>query len=317
MFVRLTVLLFFFGNCSFAQLEGLRSPTKFDKFISSPKVTWAAYSNDTLRFDTLSFTDELLKRFQKNEIKISFPISRDSLMTNDKITYLDKKQLDQMSYPPGEFQTPTNRIDNRSNFVNVEQILYVADGKLYSYIPWVTPEISIYTSSGRFIASSEYFSSCINDKYNFSSSKRDKLVSIKSTKKKISLNSIPGKDMLKQLYGLNILEAIWNDLLDEKNEVIEISSGKNILLKNIREFNSVNSVIIPLYDSSGNIVGTKKVSEPLIPLLFQQIEITQNWFYNRSKNVVINNIPEIILYRRMDPYNETEELKPVLKITFK
>lgn len=135
MFIRLTAFFLLITHSLFGQADGLRYPTPFDKFIQLSKISWASYVNDTIWFDQLNLTDILLYRFQKGEIKISYPISRDSLMEGNKITYLSKSALEQRSYPPGHAGKATNRVDGNSAFINVEQILYVAHGKLYSYIP--------------------------------------------------------------------------------------------------------------------------------------------------------------------------------------
>jgi hypothetical protein len=323
MFARLLVFSLLISSYSFAQIDGQRSSTKFDKFINLSKIQWAAYTNDTIRFDTYNLSDELYKRFQKGEIKISLPLSRDSLMAGKPIIYVNKKELGKKSFAPGlspvkENQKPTNRVDsNSSEVINVEEILYVANGKLHSYIPWVSPRISIYTSRDQFIGTSEYFSSCINFKYNFKPAAHDDLIFIKSTKRKFLINSFPQTEMLKEVYGRNMIEAIWNEIMNDKNEFIDIKSGQKTSVKGLREYTFPSSITIPVYDSLGNLMGTKNYNAPLSPFLFQQIEITQNWFYNYSKNIVINNIPDITLFLRSKNFQDYEEMKPTLKIIFK
>ena len=322
MLCRLTVLLLI-SISSFAQISGTRSPIKFDKFINDKKIQWAAYTNNTLPLDKYNLTDELYKRFQDGKIKISLPISRDSLMQGREIIFLNKTDLEKLSYPPGitpseyNLQKSTNRVDSNSALLNIEEILYVANGKLHSYIPWVSPKISVYTSRDLFIGTAEYFSSCINTKYNFSASKKDKLIFIATTKKKILIDSIPHTEMLKQLYGINILEAIWDDLMNDKNEIVDINSSQTISLKNVKEYSFPNLIRIPVYDSSGVILGTKNYSEPISSSFFRQIEVTQNWYYDLNKNIVTDTISEIKLYVKSKYMQDNGELKPLLKITFK
>ncbi len=131
------------------------------------------------------------------------------------------------------------------------------------------------------------------------------------------INSFPQTEMLKEVYGRNMIEAIWNEIMNDKNEFIDIKSGQKTSVKDLQEYTFPGSITIPVYDSLGNITGTKNYNEPLSPFLFQQIEITQHWFYNYSNNIVVNTIPEITLFRRMDPHDESAVLMPVLKIIFK
>jgi|ERR1035437_888870 hypothetical protein len=319
---RLTVLLLI-NVSAFAQITGARSPIKFDKFIDGKKIQWAAYANNTLTLDKYNLTDDLYKRFQNGKIKISLPISRDSLMQDSKISFINKADLEKLSFPPGitpsdfNLQKPTNRVDSNSALINIEEILYVANGKLHSYIPWISPKISVYTSRDQFIGTAEYFSSCLNTKYKFSPSKKDKLIFINSTKKKILIDSIPHIEMLKQLYGINILEAIWDDIMSDKNEIIDISSGQKTSVKNLQRYNFANSITIPVYDSLGNIIASNNYNLPATPSLFQQIEITQDWFYDYTKNIVTNNITDITLFVRSKSFLDEGVLKPFIKITFK
>jgi hypothetical protein len=113
--------------------------------------------------------------------------------------------------------------------------------------------------------------------------------------------------MLKEVYGRNMIEAMWNEIMNDKNEFIDIKSGQKTSAKGLRKYTFPSSITIPVYDSLGNIMGTKNYNEPLSPYLFQQIEITQNWFYNYSKNIVINNIPDITLFLRSKNFQDYEE----------
>lgn len=321
MFVKLTLFLIILSNYSFAQIIGERSPTKFDKFIKHKKIQWAAYANDTLHFDKYNLTGELIKGFENKKIKFSLPICRDSLIAGKKIIYISKKDFEQRSYAPGLFdelhniQRPTNRVDSNSYLMNVEEILYVENAKLNAYILWVSPKISVYTSNDRFLGTSEYFSSSINYNYKFRSSKRDKVIFITTTKRKFLLDDFSRADRLKELYGISMLDAIWKDLMNDKNEFTNLRNGEKVPLNTLVQYSYGNSITIPLYDSVGHVTGRQSYSEPISPSLFPQIEVTQNWFYNSTKNIITNNISDITLFIKSQ--DDLAKLIPVLKITFK
>ena len=85
-------LLLLVSNASFAQLPTQQKATQFDKFINKPEIEWAAYINDTIRFQKINLNNLLFSRLVKNEIKISLPVGSGSHEAN-QIRYLNKKVL--------------------------------------------------------------------------------------------------------------------------------------------------------------------------------------------------------------------------------
>jgi hypothetical protein len=319
MHVRLFIFSIIISTHLTAQTDQLRPATDFDSFVQLPSIEWAAYINDTIWFDKTDMTDQLKKRFEKGEIKLALPITRDELMEGNRITWLDRSGLQKRSFPPGTIiekdQKPLNRVDENSSFMHVQQVFYIANGKIRSYIPWISPKMSVYTMSNKLIGTTDYFTASFNKKYDLVPAKNDKLIFIKQTGKKIGADSISKYDMLKQLYGRNLMEALWPVILNKKNEIIDLGSGKKVSPNDIH-LSFLQPVSVPIYDSTGNLIGTKNAVEVFAPSAFQQIEIRQNWYYDVSKNAVVNTIPEIILYR-MDFFHESRGLEPVIKIIIK
>lgn len=311
MLLKPSILFFALSHLFFSQIQAQHNPTVFDKFIKKPKIIWASYANDTLNLDGYNLSDKLINGFKNRKLKISFPLNRDSLLKYKKISYINKNDFEQRTFPNG-------RIDSISaKKINVEEIFYVTNGKLYSYVPWVSPKISVYTSQDQFLGFSELFSSSINYNYKFTSSKRDKTIFITTTKRRFAVDNFPRADRLKELYGVSMLEAIWSDLMNDKNEIIEMNSGQKIFFKNLQNYHFSDIVNVPIYDSLGQVTGTRKYSQAITPSLFPQIEITQNWFYDQTKNIVTNNISDITLFIRSEYYLTKVKLLPLLKITFK
>lgn len=304
-------ILFLALSCLVYKTQAQNDPTVFDKFIKKRNIVWASYANDTLSFNNFNLSNELFKRYENAKHKITRPLNRDSLMAGKKVTYIHKNELEQTSFPNGKIDSIS------SKKINIEQIFYVVNGKLYSYVPWVSPRISVYTSRDLFLGTSEYFSSCINYNYKFKPSKKDDQIFITTTKRKFLLDSFPRADRLKELYGVSMLDAIWKDLINNKNEIINVNSGQKIPVENLQKYFFANTVTIPLYDSLGNVFASQAYNEPISPSLFQQIEITQNWFYDYTKNIVTSNITDVTLFVRSKIYRDNNNLIPAIKIIFK
>ncbi|MFN0081862.1 MAG: hypothetical protein ACKVOM_05040, partial [Ferruginibacter sp.] len=77
------------------------------------------------------------------------------------------------------------------------------------------------------------------------------------------------------------------------------------------------TVSVPVYDSVGNLFGNRLISEEINAGSFDKISITQQWYYNDTKNIVYCLIPEAYLFlKKADKVSSTKDVKPVLKITF-
>ena len=63
----------------------------------------------------------------------------------------------------------------------------------------------------------------------------------------------------------------------------------------------------------GNVTSKKIEKYVLSPTIFKKVIINQTWFYNDTKNIFFNKIPDIILYAK---FSGEDDLKPILKISF-
>lgn len=167
---------------------------------------------------------------------------------------------------------------------------------------------------GIYIGYSDYFLSCFNFNYNIQSAKNDKIIFLGTTKRKFNIENFEKKNMLKELYGRTLLQTLWSDIANNKFIIINVATGKKVLLKDL-ENDTEHQITVPVYDASGNIIEGKTVHEPLAPDLFNQIEITQKWFYNATKNVVTNDVVDMTVFFKQETDNS--ELKPFFKVVFK
>ncbi len=325
MTTKLTLILLLASHISFAQNKP--QPTPFDKFINGQGIKWAAYASDTVNFTSADLNNLLLKRINKNEIKASKPVeSRTS--DADKITYSPLDSIDQAFYG--------DRIDilmdstgtqyflkrdipekDSSNFMRTEvtQILYIEKGKLKSYIPFVTPTLPVYMmSSGRYIGERFYFTSCFNYTYNSKPRNKSKLIFLTQTKKMISLTKAQKTDQLKELYGQNLIEAIWSYVLNNELDVFAIKDNLKLKPEESEISLAINEpVLIPVYDSVGSVISYVVSPKPIDLKSFTAVQLLQDWHYDHKRNKVYSNIKEMILYIKKDDKEEA----PVLRFAFR
>lgn len=317
-------------NCrGFAQSSP--SPTQFDKFISNSKIEWAAYISDSFYFDKTNFNNLLISRLAKAEIKASLPFSERSESINS-IKYLPKDSIDKLVITEGHKVKPL--LDSNGNVVwhfnnkpnnhppiygitEVCQILYVQNGKLKTYVPFVTPVLPLFMSTGKYLGESFYFNTAYNFNRKSKNRKKDKIVFLQQTSKPVLLNEPYKKNNLKELYGKNWLETLWPSLAANNIAVFSIEQNRALTDSELTPETSITiPEVAPLYDSAGAISKYKIEKVGIRPADFTEAVLIQDWYYNASKNIVYNKIREIYLYTNdaAEPNNRKE---PLVKLIFR
>lgn len=320
----------FLNQVAFAQIQN--HPTQFDKFINQSKIEWAAYVNDSFYFNKAGLNDLLINRLEKKEIKASLPVSPRSKEA-DNINYLAKDSIDKIILTPGHKVTPIydsngnviklgwfQKNDNASiyNITEVTQILYIEKGQLKSYVPWVTPTLPLFMSSGKYLGESYYFNTAYNFKYNYRHRKRNNIVFLEQTNKKLKLKPADAANALKELYGKNLIETLWPYVLENKIDLFSVRDNKLINPADlVNNSGFTDNILVPLYDTASTIYKYEIEAKSITPKDFSDVVLIQDWYYNESKNIVFNKIKEMYLYISRPEKEEGKVPVPVLKLIFK
>ena len=314
MIKQLAVLLLLLSNTSIAQNKP--QPTQFDKFINKPGIQWAAYTSDTFNFDRADLNNRLLNRLSKKEIKASLPLESRTTSVNN-IKYIPLDSINSVYF--GAATGIDNKIDTtRFLITEITQILYVEKGILKSYIPFVTPALPVYLSSGKYLGESFYFNTAYNYKYNRKIRKKSKLTFIGQTKSMLKNDQAQSKDQLKTMYGKNLLETLWPYVLEDKIDIFSVESNSKL---NPGELNVnlayVEPQISPIYDSVGNILKYQ-FSAPVDGTAgFTEVQLVQDWYYDHKRNRIYALNKEMIVYTRKPAGWGDKEPAPVFKLVFK
>lgn len=195
----------------------------------------------------------------------------------------------------------------------VEQFLYIKNDKLLSHVSWISPKKKIITSSGLYLENSLVFNAYYNIAETVSKRIRRKAVSLGITNRILTDSSVQA-DMIKQWYRQNLATALWPVLASDNADIYRIDSGKKIGISEINANLLGYAIDVPGYDAFGSLTDTKPVPALLSPAIFSKMMLIQEWYYNPSKEVVFNDIKEVILYAVK---NNTTEPTPVLRIIFR
>lgn len=323
---KLTFIFLLIGQIVTAQI--IHQPSQFDKFINDKKIEWAAYSSDSFYFNKSRLNDLLVKRFAVNKIKASLPIIARSAEINS-FQYLLKDSIDKLILTEGHKVIPLydsngnvvkanifQKNNNASvyNITEVTQILFVEKGILKSYIPFVTPTLPLFLSSGKYLGESYYFNTAYNFKHNYKQRKRHKVIFLEQISKPVKLKPADGESNLKELYGKNLIETLWPYIMQNKIDLFSKDGKKLMATADLNNTSGISDIIIvPLYDSVNAVYTYKSEYSKLTPTAFTHAVLVQDWYYNQTKNIVFNKIKEMYLY--VD--DDSKTALPVLKLVFK
>lgn len=291
------------------------SQDKYTKFIEKASVSWASDISDTLHFSNPNLSLLLRERLNKGEIKTSIienelPVTDQKESTlQDIINRMAPGRVKQITDEKGNITSTIQEAENplfstfyfdsqTRDVLEVRQVLYVQSGKLQSYIPWLSPKYSVYTSWGEKLGIANAFSTGFKICRHTKKSTRKNAIFFGNTTTKISLDTAAKIKMIKQLYGYNLLEALWPNLAKNYYKIYQADSSFSISFSKLTE-SLLNAAVItvPVYNAEGNenTQQTKLSDQLLTASSFTSIELVQDWFYNKKSNSAYTTITHIIL----------------------
>ena len=322
----------------FLYSHSVMSQDKYTKFVEKTSVLWAADISDTFHFSKPNLSLLLRERLNKGEIKTSI-IENELAVTDQKeptlqdiINRIAPGRLKQMTDKNGIISSIVKEVENplqspiyfdyqTNDLLEVRQVLYIQSGKLRSYIPWLSPKYSVYTSWGEKLGIANAFSTGFKICRHSKKSTRKKSIFFGNTTTKISLDTSAKIKMIKQLYGYNLLEALWPNLDKNYYKIYQANSSFSISFSKLTE-SLLNAAVmtVPVFkaEANANTQQTKLPDQLFTAASFTSIELVQDWFYNQKLNSVHTTITHIILNALQwnNGIRKTKE-SPVLKIMLK
>jgi len=304
-------------------------------FVEKSSIKWAAYANDTFRFTELNLN--LFLRDQLVNNKIEARLTDYDHNTQIKVTVDSVKErispnkilkvIDNTGNVVNEMVAAQNQLyDDRyfnpftNNLVDIQQVIFVEDGRLRSHIAWVSPMYFVVTSMGMELGISNAFQTAFNSNPTIKKKWKKKALYLGKSSKKYMLNLLTaGTPLLKPMYGKNLLEAIW-PYLGKKDMLLQDPSSLTMLsIKDISMFLLDSSVVeVPVYNEKGAIIEYKKTDLKDIPIPLTNVPfvmLEQEWFYISSQNKIYSNILSIECWSNKTHQGKVDELPaPFLKI---
>jgi len=307
----------------------------YHSFVESSSVKWAAYANDTFRFNSLNLNLYLRNQLLKN--KIEARLTADDNFSQIKVTIDSVEQrissnrfirrVDDDGIITEEAVIVTNQLYNSTffnsftnNLIDVQQVIYVKDGRLLSHVAWVSPMYDVVTTMGTALGISNAFNTAFNTKTIFKQRWKKKSISLGTTYKKHLLNpSAANLPVLKPLYGNNLLQAIWPSIHQPHFTFQQPTTGRALSKEALTMFLLDSTTAkIPVYNSEGNISSYQMVDLKNVPLPLNSIPfvvLEQEWFYHQKQNKLYSTIVSIECWgTRNNPPQSGEVAVAFLKI---
>jgi hypothetical protein len=328
--MRSVFLLFvLFTNTATAQKRE-RVETPFNSFIHFPSVLWAINANDTIRFEKPNLSELLVQRLLKGEIKIAYIFDKDNdteaeknleFKTKAEYTwFLDSNIIEvQMNDPYGNVYAPKKiktAPDPILPLIELYQKIYIENDKLLSYISYVSPVKKLITPQGLDLGNLEIFSTAFNTEYKTDSSLMDTVILLGTSSRIFYMDSTNKYENCKETLGRNLIETLWPSIEKDKIEIYSYPENKKISYEMMNERYILNKeyFITPLCDSLGFQTGTLYTINEAKPNVINKITITQQWYYNETKNIVFCKIPSAIL--SIPKLNDADNTVHEIKIVF-
>lgn len=323
-----------------------RPPTYFDNFTKNPGIEWAGWRLDTVHFTNINLSEMLRKKYEQNKIKVCIPegigdyapccmhyASKCEIKwgphCDSKMPIFDSlgnvvKKTKEEQLKDDEFIPQNNFTDSAVfNLLNVPQLFYIENNKLKVFIPYVITMRLITTSQGVNLGPAYYFAAGFNFNRLRTGVIKDQVIFIGQTTKNVKSDSMfigYQTYQVKQLYEKDLIKTLWSLILNHKIKMISPTTNQLLSMDKLNDIlNTGDKIPVPFYDSTGTITSKGYFyPDKILPTVFKEIQINQQWYYNETKNIVFCNIPEIILYAPLSKNGEYEkESSPVIKILFK
>lgn len=304
-------ILFFTLLVAMSKLCLAQNP--YTNFIEKSSVKWAAYAHDTFRFSKLNLNLYLRDQLTNNKIEVRLTdydnnteirVSKDSVRERIapskifRIVENNGKLSEEELVTNDQLYNSTYFNEFTQDLVNVQQVIYLEDGRLQSHIPWVSPMYNVVTIMGTQLGMSNAFETAFNKDQHIKNRWKRKAIYLGNTRKKFELNTFnAGLPLLKPMYGNNLLQAIWPNLNNNNFQLINPSTNTVLALKDVSMYllDSTN-IDVPVYDENGEIAYYQKNDLRNNPIQLDSIPfviVEQEWFYLPAQHKLYNHILSI------------------------
>ena len=181
--------------------------------------------------------------------------------------------------------------------IKFHEIFYLDNYSLKCQIISAAPMIN-FASGGVSLGLQEIFFCCKKSSDTISLNINKDLIHLKRIERILNLDSLQNIKIIKQTYGLNMTQSIWYGASQGFIKLVDTKTNQSIAAKNVMNYSYLDSVQVPIYDSTGSVVGhSMRAGQAVFPnKLTNSIQFVQDFYYDRKQNTFISTISDCYLF---------------------
>lgn len=294
-------------------------PNETNQFLNSANVNWALDTEESFTFadskkiENLNIFNFIIKKALSGKLKAytlrleGFEGFENSTYSEyDKFPYIDLTN-DQINYI----------LKDSLKTINFHEIFYLNNYSLSCQIISAAPSMNYASAAGISLGMQGIFYCCKSSKSVLPITNNKDLIHLKSIDRNLNFDSIESSKLVKQTYGLNLVQSIWTGASHGYIKLLDTKTNKVIAANDVLNYSYLDSVQVPVYDSTGSIVGhTKRSGQAVFPYkLVNSIQFVQDFYYDTKRNVFLTTISNCFLFvKNWDEANSVLQIEKRFKV---
>lgn len=294
-------------------------PNETNEFLKSANVNWALDTEESFSFtgstkvENLNVFNFLITKALEGKLK-AYSLRLEEFEGFENSTYSEYDKFpsrdltkDQINYI----------LTDSLKTIKFHEIFYLNNYALRCQIISAAPTTNYASASGISLGMQDFFYCCKSSKSLLTLSNNKDLIHLKRIDRHLNFDSIESSKLVKQTYGLNLVQSIWTGASQGYIKLLDTKTNKIIPAKSVLNYSYPDSVQVPVYDSTGSIVGhTKQSGQAVFPYkLVNSIQFVQDFYYDTKRSVFLTTISNCFLFvKNWDEANSVLQIEKRFKV---
>lgn len=293
-------------------------PNQTNLFLNNGSVNWALDTEESFSFsdskkvDNLNIFNFLITKAISGQLN-AYTLRLEGFKGFENSTYSEYDK-----FPPKDLTNDQINyiLTDSLKTIKFHEIFYLNNYSLSCQIISAAPTTNYASASGISLGMQDIFYCCKSEGLLTMNNNKD-LIHLKKIDRYLNFDSIENSKIVKQTYGFNLVQSIWTGASQGHIKLLDTKTNKIILSNNVLNYSYLDSVQVPVYDSTGSIVGrTKQSGQAAFPYkMVNSIHFVQDFYYDTKRNVFLTTISNCFLFvKNWDEANSVLQIEKRFKV---